>query len=240
MDTGKSNGSAKEESKGDSKNLFTPDEPGRSSSRNREDALSDSKEDQEAIPAEQDNSQTNVQPHGNNTSRNNGYMKDIKPTTEGSKIDEDALGKLQIEDTKNQNSKTDRRDSQQHGASGGHNDAGSIDSPHSEAKLKAAMNESHEKNNTEKSLKHDSKDDLGWNEDSKNGGNEDEKNAEERSLLYPGDDANIYKDASNNKDEEDNMRRSSTKPERPPNSKEDGKENSKENEDDDKPKEMTE
>ena len=104
------------------------------------------------------------------------------------------------------------------------------------------MSLSHDKNHTEKSLnsKHDSKDDLGWNEDSKN--NEDEKHAEERSLLFPDNEANIYKDDPKNRsDDEKEMRRSSTKPERPRDSKDkSGEEDSKSKEEDDKPKEMSE
>lgn len=86
--------------------------------------------------------------------------------------------------------------------------------------------------------KHDSKDDLQWNDDSKN--NEDEKNVEERSLLYPDNDANIYKDDPKSRsDEAGDMRRSSTKPEGPRESKDKSREDTKTSETEEKPKEMS-
>mmetsp|Transcript_17194 Transcript_17194/g.19222 ORF Transcript_17194/g.19222 Transcript_17194/m.19222 type:complete len:106 (-) Transcript_17194:92-409(-) len=105
-------------------------------------------------------------------------MKDSDDKSQTSKLGEDEIGKIQFdEEIKNLRAKTDRRDSQ-HGASGMPFDAGSVESPKSSVKLRQKSKhtiESHEKNNTEKSLnsKHDSKDDSHWNEDSKN--NEDEK-----------------------------------------------------------------
>jgi hypothetical protein len=124
-------------------------------------------------------------------------------------------------------------------------DAGNIDSLESSVKnmnKNREVNILDEKNNTEKSLnsKHDSKDDLGWNEDSKN--NEDEKNAEERSLLFPENDINIYKEDNKAPKEEDEvgMRRPSTQPELPKNLGQKKDEVLKKSEDQDVPKEMTE
>jgi hypothetical protein len=238
------------DSKSSNQNLFSGNDDPRSSSRAGGAVLS-SQEDQEAMPADQDNSLNNVLQQPTNTSKENGYMKEKRKSENGSKVAEKEIGEhVKQEERKNSDSKTEQRDSQ-HGASGMPFDAGSLTSPHSSSKNKInnkEFNDSREKNNTEKSLnsKHDSKDDLGWNEDSKNNvNNEDEKQAEERSLLYPENEANIYKDVLKDRSEDDkDMRRSSTKPERP-NASRDQSRNSAENkekeeEEEDKPIMITE
>jgi len=61
-----------------------------------------------------------------------------------------------------------------------------------------------------------SKDSLGWKEESKKALNEDEKHDEERSLLDPDNDDDIYnKDITKNDNDDKDMRRTSTKPEKP-------------------------
>lgn len=234
----------KKDTKNSNQNLFSGNDDPRSSSRAGGAVLS-SQEDQEAIPADQDNSTNNVLQLQTNTSKDNGYMKEKKRSENGSKVADKEIVKLEMEEErKKSNSKTEQKDSQ-HGASGMPFDAGSINSPHSSSKNKAnnkEFNDSHEKNHTEKSLnsKHDSKDELGWNEDSKNNvNNEDEKHAEERSLLDPENEANIYKDVLKDRSEDDkDMRRSSTKPERPNASRDQSRnsgENKEEEEEEDKP-----
>lgn len=59
------------------------------------------------------------------------------------------------------------------------------------------------------------KSEIGWKEENKGRTNEDEKHDEERSLLDPANDDDIYsKDLPKNDDDKE-MRRTSTKPERP-------------------------
>lgn len=198
------------------------------------------KEDQEAVFEPVNDSKDHDKSHNSGKSKRNGYMKDA----DGSPRRSDGPPKLIADGRQDGKPKTDRKDNPQHGTSGMPFDAGSIDSPKSSVKLKKKpddANASHEKNNTEKSLnsKHDSKDDLGWNEDSKN--NEDEKNDEERSLLYPDNDANIYKEDNKGapNDDEVDFRRPSTQPELPKNLGKKTEEDTK-SEADDGEKELTE
>lgn len=224
-------------------NLFDKDTEEDKRIRLKEKAGEDLKEDQEAILEENNKSKDLNKSNNSAVNKKNGYMK----KEESSPLGKDGVAKLMMEDETPSKAKTDRKDNPQHGTSGMPFDAGSLDSPKSSVKLKnkgSDANASHEKNNTEKSLnsKHDSKDDLGWNEDSKN--NEDEKNDEERSLLYPDNDANIYKEdnkAEQNDDEMDDFRRPSTQPELPKNltGQKEGEE-TKTSEDEEKVKELSE
>lgn len=251
MENTKGNGDLKEESK-DTRNYLFSREPENESRRNKLDVMSDSKEDMEAIPADDELQADNVYQNlrGN---RANGYMRDGETVSESSKINEDELGKLNIsnEDDKNNKPNTHRAHKPQRGESGMHFDAGTIDSPHSEVDMNKNKNgvkiSSSLKSGGKKSQgsKEDHKDDLGWNEENKHkASQEDGKHDEEKSLLDPGDDNDIYsKDVSKNLEGEDDrdMRRSSTKPERPVRSKNKSKDDSKSKDEDieEKPKEMS-
>lgn len=234
-----------EESKNTSGSMFTPKEP--PGIKNKLDMLSDSKEDEEAIPADNYTKSDNVYQDLRN-SKNNGYMREDGTYSDDDKLDEEEIGKLNLEEElKADQRNSDRRPSAQHGESGMPYDAGSVYKPTSPSNLDNLGNEEdrHDsKNNTEKSLnsKRSSKDEVGWNDDIKlKGNNEDEKHDEERSLLDPENDGNPYvKDISRNDDDDKDMRRSSTKPERPKESR-DKSRNSDSNKKDEevKPKEMS-
>lgn len=126
MDNKNANEETKEEVKDTRNNLFTPNDGENGGQRqSRLDALSDSKEDDEAVPADKDDKTDNVYQDLRN-SKNNGYMKE-GDETEGSKVDDEEISKLNLEEElKNSNSNTDRRPSAQHGASGMPVDAGTF------------------------------------------------------------------------------------------------------------------
>ena len=237
-DVNKHSGDAKDSNQ----NLFSGNNGPLSSSRDGGAVLS-SQEDQEAMPDDLDNSHDNKSQHSNNDSIDNANLKDHKISKDGTKdVDED-VSKLGLdEEHKMGISKTERKNSQ-NGAPAILYGTGRLDSHHSSARDKINYNG--------KSLnsKNNSKDD-GWNEDSKINANEDEKHAEEVSLLDPANEGNPYKGGSKDLLEEDkDMRRSSTKPDRPVvsrdqsrNSKSDEKKEEDEGEDDEeeKPKIQTE
>jgi hypothetical protein len=237
-DVNKHNGDANKDS---NQNLFSGNNDPLSSSRDGGAALS-SHEDQEAMPDDLDNSPDIKAQHPNNDSIDNTNLKDPKIDKDGTNDADEDVSKLDLdEEHKMGISKTERKNSQT-GAPAIVYETGRLDSHHSSARDKIIYNG--------KSLnsKHDSKED-GWNEDSKINANEDEKHAEEVSLLDPANEGNPYKDGTKDGQEEDkDMRRSSTKPDRPvvsrdqsKNSKsDDKKEGDGEEEEDEKPKEQTE
>lgn len=126
MDNKNATEETKEEVKNTRHDLFTPNDNDNGGQRQSKlGALSDSKEDDEAIPADVDDKNDNVYQDLRN-SKNNGYMKE-GDETEGSKVDDEEIGKLNLEEElKNSNSNTDRRPSAQHGASGIPIDAGML------------------------------------------------------------------------------------------------------------------
>lgn len=243
------NSKDKEELKNETNLSFSKDKPDeRPEPKSKLDALSESQEDLEAVPADIDKDDHDNVYQDLRGNKANGYMKD-DVEVDGSRVEEE-IGKIsQEEERKAGTNNTDRRNSsQQHGESGMPHENGNIDSPNSAARLAKDRKPHSRGEGTDKSLnsKRDSKDDLGWNEENKSkpSQSEDEKNyEEERSLLDPDNDNNIYaKEMSKNNDEDDrDMRRSSTKPERPPNSRDKDKDSSKSksSEEEDKPKEMS-
>jgi hypothetical protein len=237
-DVNKHSGDAKDSNQ----NLFSGNNDPLSSSRDGG-AANFSQEDQEAMPDDLDNSHDNKAQHPNNDSIDNAKLEDRKINKDGIKDVNEDVSKLDSdEEHKMGISKTERKNSQ-NGVPAIVYETGRLDSHHSSARDKIIHNG--------KSLnsKHDSKDDV-WNEDSKINANEDEKHAEEVSLLDPANEGNPYKNGSKDCQEEDkDMRRSSTKPDRPvisrdqsKNSKSDEKKEEGEGEEDDeeKPKVQTE
>ena len=185
--------------------------------------FSESKEDIEATPinnhTEVDNTYTDVK--GN---KSNGYMKEGGTVSEGSKLNDEEIGKLDLEEElKEHLSNTDRANNGQRGESATPYDNGNLDSLNSQSNLKgikgSGKGSTSLNNKNGRKLSHDnSKNDLGWNEENKNkNGTEDEKHDEEKSLLDPDNMNNLYvKDQQSNQlDDDRDMRRSSTKPDRP-------------------------
>lgn len=234
----------------DTNQFFTADD--RASDKDKVDDnlgdFSESKEDIEATPinnhTEVDNTYTDVK--GN---KSNGYMKEGGAVSEGSKLNDEEIGKLNLEEEfKDHRSNTDRANNGQRGESATPYDNGNLDSPNSQSNLKglnvpikgsASLNNK----NGRKLSSDNNKNDLGWNEEHKNkNGTEDEKHDEEKSLLDPENINNLYaKDQpASHLDDDRDMRRSSTKPDRPRESRDKDRDSkASKNEDEDKVKEMS-
>jgi hypothetical protein len=194
--------------------------------------FSESKEDLEATPinihTEIDNTYTDVK--GN---KSNGYLKEGGMISEGSKLNDEEIGKLNFEEElKDHRSNTDRANNGQRGESATPYNNANLDSPNSQSNLKGikesgkGLTTLNNKNERRLSHNNNNKGDLGWNEQNKNKNRtEDEKHDEEKSLLDPDNMNNLYiKDQpSNNLDDDRDMRRSSTKPERPRESRDQGR-----------------
>jgi len=199
-------------------NLFSINEDAKNTkSRDLLDNLSMSKEDSEADPIAE-NSNINNTVGGTNNSKTNGYFIEGGISSKDSKVTEQEINKMNLDgDSRDNQSRTERRDNAQHGESATPYDNGNLDSPSSTTNLKkksADKNSVNESKAGSSQISHGgSKDSLQWNEENKGkNGTEEEKHDEERSLLDP--ENNIYgKDPNKSGLEDENMRRSSTKPE---------------------------
>ena len=209
----------KEDSKSSKGNLFYTGPETQERGKNKIDAIADSQEDLEAV----DNNGNIVDQNeatyqnlrgkknnslGNNANDNNKYTKAT-----------DAKKKLDMVNTEGADGKsqTDRKYNEERGGSAMPYENGNLDSPSSQANLKNKLKGTGNDNvsNSGKNIKNSQKsgsDGDAWKEDKK-GQNEDEKHDEERSLLDPIADADIYgKDAP--KEGKKQKRRTSTQPER--------------------------
>lgn len=185
------------------------------------DSKSDLHEDIEAIV--QDGNimgSNNSSSHNLNKSKINGYVRDLNKSQISNKGEVEDLHKLSStpRSKKEDFSKEGEREFDERGGSGMVNDAGNIDSPHNQTKNNFLKKDSESKDSDSKlqgnSITKLNKNNLGWEEESKNKiQSEDEKNDEERSLLDPIQENDVYSKELSSHNEEKDIRRSSTKPE---------------------------
>lgn len=180
-------------------NIFTGDLPEHDRDRNANGGiLSESHEDLEAIAQDgniiEENESTYQNLRGNKA---NGFMSDKNPKSDEANLEIEEIDKLGLnEEEKEKASKTERKYNDQRGGSGNYNDAGNQNSPKSQTKL--VSHKSEEGHNTERegnrsklAARQDSERNYGWNDKNKSQA-EDEKHDEERSLLDPENEDEVY------------------------------------------------
>ena len=190
---------------------------------NKKELKADSQEDLEAIVQDANlGSSNNSSTHNLNKSKINGYIKESAHKNNG--------GNGEIEQLSRQSStpriQRDRliteeeKEYDERGGSGNLNEAGNIESPKSQInnsvplyqnEMKSVSKDHHNDSTLKENLKVTN---IGWNEENKNKIQvEEDKNDEEKSLLDPINDDNYSKDELSKNDDRD-IRRSSTKPEK--------------------------
>lgn len=220
-----------EENKKSKNSLFTGTPEGEHlGTRNRNDLVADTNEDIEAaiqaqnIIEDEEASYEHPKPKKVNgfITEENSYPPAGKMNTE----DIDDLGLEKQEEVKGNRTQTNRKYNDQRGGSGMPYDAGDLDSPNSATPInKNKQNRSIRSSSSKGMLQEsaqsqdDSKDDLGWNEELKNKGKSEEgKHDEERSLLDPHNEDELYSKGVIPKRSEfgdGDIRRNSTKPDGP-------------------------